>query len=126
MFSEFHNYEPFNIDLLMFPGIVLYISLFTLGYLGSKSLFIAWFIATIKTSIFILYFGYFFDGTYTSVDDEHYLSTGKKIYLLFTDSTIDVSIHEIIAIVGGAHIIYNVINTISMVFLEIFTFHQLL
>ena len=122
MFSEFHNYEPFNIDLLMFPGIVLYISLFTLGYLGSKSLFIAWFIATIKTSIFILYFGYFFDGTYTSVDDEHYLSTGKKIYLLFTDSTIDVSIHEIIAIVGGAHIIYNVINTISMVFFGNFYF----
>ena len=100
----------------------MYISLFTLGYLGSKSLFIAWFIATIKTSIFILYFGYFFDGTYTSVDDEQYLATGKKIYLLFTDGTIDVSIDNIMSIVGGSHILYNVINTISMVFFGNFYF----
>jgi hypothetical protein len=122
MFSAFHNYEPFNIDLLIFPGIVLYISLFTLGYLGSKSVFIAWFIATIKTSIFILYFGCFFDGTYTSVDDEHYLATGKEIYLLFTDRTMDVSINDIRMIVGGSHIIYNVINAISMVFFGNFYF----
>lgn len=101
-------------ELLLFPAIVLYLSLFVLGYWGSKSVPIAWWVATIKTSLFVLYFGYFFDGTYTSVDDEYYLVTGQQIYqLLLGGDTSLISVEQMQAITGGAHIIYSIINALS-------------
>jgi len=116
MTSIFHNYQPFDVGLLLFPGIVLFISLFILGYLGSKSLAIAWSIATIKTSLFILYFGFLFDGTYTSLDDEVYLTTGQQLYQLFGGDISEIRIDQMQAIVGGTHIIYNIINAIAFLF----------
>jgi len=122
MLSRFHDSQPFDMGLLLFPGITLFLSLFILGYLGSRSLIIAWLIATIKTSFFILYFGVFFDGTYTSVDDEYYLITGQQLKQLFLGPIGEISIERIQGIAGSAHIVYNVINAIAFLFFGEFYF----
>jgi len=123
MVSAFHNSQPFDIGLLLFPGLVLFLSLIILGYLGSKSLTIALLIATIKTSFFILYFGFFFDGTYTTgADDEHYLSTGYKLYLFFLDGSSEVTINNIKNIVVGSLFIYNILNAIAFLLFGVFYF----
>jgi len=110
MYGVFHNNQAFDLELLLFPGIVLLLSLFMLGYLGSRSVLIAAVIAIIKTSLFMFYFGYVFDGTYTSVDDEYYLSTGQQLYQLLLEGGDKLSMHNIHAIVGGVHIAYNFLN----------------
>ena len=122
MLREFHEYQPFDMGLLLFPGIVLFLSLFALCYLGSKSLAIAWSIATIKTALFILYFGVYFDGTYTSHDDGNYLITGQRLYQLFSGDISLIGLSQIQNIVGGAHIIYNLINAIAFLLFGEFYF----
>jgi hypothetical protein len=123
MISAFHNSQPFDLNLLLFPGIVLFLSLLILGYLGSRTPTIALLIATLKTSFFILYFGYIFDGTYTTrADDEYYLVTGYQLYMFFLDGTSEVTIDNIRNIVGASHFIYNILNAIAFLLFGVFYF----
>lgn len=116
MGSAFHSSQPFELGVLLLPAITLYLGLLVLGYAGSKSLTVALLVATVKTALFAVYFGYFFDGTYTSVDDEYYLNTGQQILLLLSGDMRDISIDQLRAIVGGAHYVYNLLNTLSFYF----------
>lgn len=120
--GAFHDFRPFDVELLLLPAIVIFISLFVLGYRGSKSVLAAWLIATIKTSFFILYFGFFFDGTYTSVDDEYYLITGEQIANLFVNHREEFSVDQLQAITGGMHILYSTTNAVAFLIFGEFYF----
>lgn len=120
--GAFHDFRPFDVELLLLPAIVIFVSLFILGYRGSRSVPAAWLIATIKTSLFILYFGFFFDGTYTSVDDEYYLITGEQIAHLFLNNPEELSIDQLRAITGGLHILYSTTNAVAFLLFGEFYF----
>lgn len=71
--------HPFALSVLAWPAIAILIVGFTISICFTRRPVLSCSIATLKAGLFLLYFGVFFDGTYTFLDDWRYLRVGELL-----------------------------------------------
>jgi len=78
--------HPFDLVKLIWPSLGIAVSGFIICFAYTRSLPISFFSSLIKAIFFITYFGFFFDGTYTFLDDWVYYN--EAIFLLHKHVTL--------------------------------------
>ncbi|HET9818799.1 MAG TPA: hypothetical protein VFP92_06530 [Rhodanobacteraceae bacterium] len=71
--------HPFPIDQLIWPTIAIMFVGFLLSVWFTRRVGLSCWVAALKAGLFLVYFGFIFDGTYTFLDDWRYLRLGKKL-----------------------------------------------
>jgi len=105
----------FEIDDLIFPSLCIALATMLICFHVTKSVFFSSIASIIKSGFFFVYFGYFFDGTYTFKDDITYLNLG----LLFLERGISFSNLSdewefIQSVGGGLHVGYPLFNAFAI------------
>lgn len=108
------NPKPFDIELLLLPSISIILFGFTVLFLMSKDIILSFCIPTLKSLVFLIYFNFFFDGTFTLVDDWSYFKQSLQ-YKEMADSFLHVitNVNKLVALVGSTHYLYHIWNIIS-------------
>ena len=106
--------HPFEIDDLLLPTLLIAITSLVVSFRITKSMLSSIILALIKSGLFIVYFSYFFDGTFTFEDDITYINGGIKIL----DRGINIfNIYDewqyIKMIGGGTHVGYYLYNAFA-------------
>ncbi|WP_200763266.1 hypothetical protein [Nitrosophilus alvini] len=103
--------EFYNPDNLFFISLVIFIFGVTVVFIYSKNIYISFFIASIKTTFFFIYFYLFFDGTFTLLDDWSYLKQTEDIInqnkTLFT---LIFNPNDLVNFFSTKHIVYQLYN----------------
>ena len=73
--------NPFDLDILIWPAAAIFFITLIISFQFTKWPMFSIFVAFVKTGIFLGYFNFIFDGTYTFLDDWNYLEGGKRILL---------------------------------------------
>jgi hypothetical protein len=107
--------QPFSLDSLLFPGMLIFFSTLAVSYHVTKMPATSIVVAFIKAGIFMVYFGVFFDGYYTFLDDWTYLERGVKI----VDADIGLTnlnneMTQAMLIVGSEHFAYYLHNAYAI------------
>jgi hypothetical protein len=71
--------HPFPIGQLIWPAIAIMLVGFLLSLWFTRRAGISLAVAALKSGLFLIYFGFVFDGTYTFDDDWNYLRFGKQL-----------------------------------------------
>lgn len=71
--------HPFDLELLLKPGLLIFTATLWVAFLVTRSVVFSLSAALIKASLFLIYFGVLFDGTFTFFDDWSYLNGGIEI-----------------------------------------------
>jgi hypothetical protein len=71
--------HPFPLSTLALPAITILIAGFTISICFTRRPVLSCSVAALKAGLFLLYFGAFFDGTYTFLDDWRYLRVGELL-----------------------------------------------
>lgn len=71
--------QPFPIGELIWPTIAIMIVGFLLSVWFTRRAGLSCWVAALKAGLFLAYFGFIFDGTYTFLDDWRYLRLGKQL-----------------------------------------------
>ncbi len=71
--------HPFAFSQLMLPALAILVVGFTISFGFTRRPALSCSIAAVKAGLFALYFGVFFDGTYTFLDDWRYLHVGELL-----------------------------------------------
>lgn len=106
--------KPFNIDLLLLPTFTIFICLIILVFLSTKSPVLSIILSTTKAILFIFYFGFIFDGTYTFLDDWTYIERGGVFFskdIHFLNFFRDWDYLKIVSV--GEHFVYYLYNSSS-------------
>lgn len=106
--------HPFDLGPLVWPSLTIFVIVFGVSLALLRRPGTAIGIATIKTTIFLAYFGWFFDGTFTYLDDWTYFERGAYIYDLgLNPSDLLDSLPLLLAIGEGDHFLYYVYNALT-------------
>jgi hypothetical protein len=107
--------SPFNFDILIWPGAVIFFATLTVSLIVKLNLSISILLSFIKAGIYIAYFGYFFDSTYTFFDDWSYLDGGREIFHRDIGLTNLWDNWDFVLIIGrGDHFIYYLYNAYAI------------
>lgn len=71
--------HPFPISELIWPTIAIMVVGFLISICFTRRAGLSCWVAAIKAGLFLAYFGFFFDGTFTFFDDWNYLRFGKLL-----------------------------------------------
>ena len=71
--------HPFPLSQLIWPAIAIMLVGFLLSLWFTRRAGISLVVAALKSGLFLIYFGFVFDGTYTFFDDWNYLRFGKQL-----------------------------------------------
>ena len=71
--------HPFPLNQLVWPAIAIMLVGFLLSLWFTRRAGISLAVAALKSGLFLVYFGFVFDGTYTFFDDWNYLRFGKQL-----------------------------------------------
>jgi hypothetical protein len=71
--------HPFPIDQLIWPATAIMLVGFLLSLWFTRRAGISLAVAAVKSGLFLIYFGFVFDGTFTFFDDWNYLRFGKEL-----------------------------------------------
>lgn len=109
--------DPFSFELLILPTIIIFV--FTLFFSLKFNIKpgISILAAILKASVYFVYFYFFFDGTFTMLDDWTYIEGGQKLLdrgVTFTNLFINWEYALMIG--GGQHFLYYLINTYAFMF----------
>lgn len=107
--------SPFDFHILAWPATAIFGSTLFISFWATKQVQPSIFFAFFKSGLFLLYFGVFFDGTFTFLDDWSYLEGG----LLIAEENIGFSslMHNLdflFFIAGGDHFIYYLHNAYAI------------
>jgi len=104
--------NAFSFYTLLWPAILIFVLCLVVTYKVTKWPGMAISLSFLKTVIFLFYFGWLFDGTFTFLDDWHYLQGSEKLLsagvgvLNLSDSW-----QLLLNVGGGNHILYYLYNT---------------
>lgn len=103
--------HPFDLQLLVWPTITIFVIAFGISLAVLRRATPALIIAAMKAGIFLIYFGWVFDGTFTYLDDWTYVERGAYLH----DAGIGLSnlwnsLPILIAIGEGDHFLYFLFN----------------
>jgi hypothetical protein len=71
--------EPFHVTSLLLPATVVFAATIIATYAACTNAMLSVVAAAIKAGIFVVYFGFLFDGTYTVLDDVSYVQWGTQL-----------------------------------------------
>lgn len=107
--------KNFDLIVLLWPMLVIFLVTFSVSYHFTKGLLQSLVMAFIKTSLFLIYFWVFFDGTYTFIDDWTYLEGGRQIIKEGIGLT---NLHQnweaLLEIGHGEHVVYYLYNAYAI------------
>lgn len=107
--------KPFDIQTLLLPSFTILALTLSVTYKATRSPTLSIFASLIKAGLFILYFSYFFDGTFTFLDDWTYIEIGKEINAKGIGLTnLDENLAQVMAAGGGEHFLFYLYNAYAM------------
>jgi hypothetical protein len=71
--------QPFSVVELAVPALIILMLGFAVSFLVTRKPHWSLFVAGVKASLFIIYYGVLFDGTFSFLDDWTYLEHGKRL-----------------------------------------------
>jgi hypothetical protein len=107
--------HPFPLTDLVVPACFILVSGLVIAYAFTRHVAVSFGTAVVKTGLFLLYFGWLFDGSYTFDDDMRYLHIGEQL----ADNGIgllDILSHYryIVSTVTGSNVAYYVYNATAV------------
>lgn len=104
--------NPFDLHVLFWPASVIVVLTLIVTFYITANPFGAMLAALLKAGVFFVYFGWFFDGTFTFQDDFKYLAGGEFLLLNGVGIFNLTDNWEMIRTIGaGDHIFYYLYNT---------------
>ena len=107
----------FPFELLLLPSIVIFLTTLFIAFEVTRSVTFAFVAAIIKSGVYMLYFGVFFDSTFTFSDDWNYIDLAGEMH----DSNLGITdlkngLDEMQSISGGEHFGYSLYNVYAFQF----------
>lgn len=107
----------FSFESLIAPGLAIFLVVLFVAFEVTRSVVFAALAALLKAGTFLLYFGIWFDGTFTFLDDWAYLDLAIQMYdqnlgLFDTVGNVD----ALQGISGGEHYGYSLYNVYAITF----------
>jgi hypothetical protein len=106
--------HTFGLNLLALPAAMIFLVTSLVSLAATRAPVLSLIAATIKSLIFLIYFAYFFDGTYSFIDDMTYLRQGA----IFANRGIGLTTlaHDWIFVlaVAGSHFVFQIFNTYAI------------
>lgn len=103
---------PYGLEPILWPTSIIFFATILVSYKLTRYPALSIFSGFIKSGLFAIYYGFYFDGTYTFLDDWTYLEGGKE---LFSGEIGVTNILEHLDFVkeigGGSHVLYYLINS---------------
>jgi hypothetical protein len=109
--------QPFEVASLLLPSLVIWGATLVAAWRVTSSPALALMLALVRTVVFAAYFGIFFDGTYTFLDDWTYLERGAELqaegvglFNMFDNLPLLITVGQ------GEHFLYYLYNAIAFDF----------
>ena len=103
--------KAFALDILLWPASAIFVFTLFVTLWATRSPLGAMTAAFLKTGIFLVYFGWLFDGTFTFLDDWGYLEGGFRLLAADVGVTNLADNWESLLLVGGGpHFVYYLYN----------------
>jgi hypothetical protein len=107
--------QPFPLLDLAWPAIFILVTGFAISYAFTRRIVLSYWVTAVKAGLFLLYFGWFFDGTYTFLDDKRYLALGEQLAANGVGLMNIISHYQyIVSTVTGQNIAYYVYNATAV------------
>ncbi|MGH8113434.1 MAG: hypothetical protein ACREPS_00055 [Rhodanobacteraceae bacterium] len=107
--------QPFPLLDLAWPAIFILVTGFAIAYAFTRRIVLSYWITALKAGLFLLYFGFFFNGTYTFKDDLRYLHIGEQLVANGIGLMNIISHYKyIVSTVMGQNIAYYVYNATAV------------
>lgn len=107
--------QPFPLIDLALPAIFILVAGFVITYAFTRRIVLSYWITVVKAGLFLLYFGFFFNGTYTFLDDWRYLDIGEQLAANGVGLMNLISHYKyIVSTVAGANVAYYVYNATAV------------
>lgn len=107
--------HPFPISVLVWPTAFILVVGLVIAYAFTRRIILSYCVATLKAGLFLLYFGFLFDGTYTFLDDWRYLNIGEQLAANGIGLMNLISHYDfIVSTVTGSNIAYYVYNATAI------------
>ncbi|MBU6415899.1 MAG: hypothetical protein KJS83_01870 [Xanthomonadaceae bacterium] len=107
--------HPFPLVDLVWPTIFILVAGFAIAYAFTRRIILSYWITALKAGLFLLYFGFVFDGTYTFLDDWRYLDIGEQLAANGIGLMNIISHYQyIVSTVAGENIAYYVYNATAV------------
>ena len=104
--------KAFALDILLWPAGAIFVFTLFVTLWATRSPIGAMSAAFLKAGIFLVYFGWLFDGTFTFLDDWSYLEGGFRLLAAEVGVTNLADNWESLLLVGGGpHFVYYLYNT---------------
>lgn len=107
--------HPFPFIELVWPTVFILVAGLVISYAFTRRVVLSYVVSIVKAGLFLLYFGYLFDGTYTFLDDWKYLEIGEQLAGNHV-GLLDLISHYnfIVSTVAGQNIAYYVYNATAV------------
>lgn len=107
--------HPFPFIDLVGPTVFILVAGLVISYAFTRRVILSYATAVVKAGLFLLYFGWLFDGTYTFLDDRRYLAIGEELAANHI-GLLDLISHYkfIVSTVAGSNIAYYVYNATAV------------
>lgn len=107
--------RPFPLVELAGPALVILAVGFVVALWATRKPHWSMFVAGTKAMLFLLYYGVFFDGTFTFLDDWTYLRRGEHLLAQGVSATnLFAHLPELFSAAGGTHFVYYLYNADSL------------
>ena len=112
--------KPFDLDLLFLPGFLIFIVTWCVAFYVTRSVVFSLPAAFLKAGIFLIYFGFLFDGTFTFLDDWRYVAGGMALLNEGIGlSNLAENWGFVLMTGGGDHFLYHLYNAYAFRFFGI-------
>lgn len=106
--------HPFELSVLLLPAGALYVAVFACAWRATSSPALASLLGAAKALVYLVYFGFVFDGSYTFLDDWTYLERGAELRAEGVNLlTAFENLPMLIAVGQGDHFIYYLYNAVA-------------
>lgn len=106
---------PFPLEELVFPALLILVLGFVISLHVTRRVPWSLLLALVKAGLFLGYYGIFFDGTFSFLDDWTYLEQGEKLFWQGVSVTNLVGhLPELFAAAAGNHFFYYLYNAESV------------
>ncbi len=110
-----HTAQPFQLVELAGPAFMILVLGFLIGLWITRKPRWSLFVAATKATIFSVYYGVLFDGTFNFLDDWTYLRLGRRLLEQGVSVTnLYGHLPELFSVAGGRHFIYYLYNAESL------------
>ncbi len=107
--------HPFDLELLLTPGLIIFVASLIVAFIVTQSLVFSLSTGLIKAGLFTIYFGVFFDGTFTFLDDWSYLEGGQELIAYNVGITNLANNWDVALRIGsGEHFVYYLYNSYAI------------